>query len=212
MGAVQFARLARRHGLEGRGRDRPQQLDDVRAAMDAAQPLADGAMETAADPETDQLPEVGSDVAAHPVGRLVGHRLDVDDGELVVDREADRHVVHEVAGLQRAPPFVGMLIGFLVGDATLDVPQAVVPKEALADDASRMQMLSPDRWRKRHGSTSRNREGGVTRPVWRRAARCATRRCACLRASEYRSENRRMHRSGRLRGCGGLRAGPVRRW
>ncbi len=46
--------------------------------------------------------------------------------ELVVDREADRHVVHEVAGLERPAPFVGMLVGLLVGDTALDVVKAVL--------------------------------------------------------------------------------------
>ena len=119
--------------------------------MDATQPLADGAMETATDPKADQLFEVGRDIAAHPVGRLVRHRLDVDDGEMVIDRQPDRHVVHKVARLQRAAPFVGVLVGLLVGYATFDVPQPIVAEEALADDAARVQVLSPDRWRKRHG-------------------------------------------------------------
>ena len=126
---------------------------------DAAQPFADGAIEAAADAQPDQLLEVGRDVAAHPVRRLVGHRFDIDDGEAVVDREADRHVVHEIAGLQRPAPFVGVLVGLLVGDATLDVLEAVVAEEALAGDLARMQMLSPDRRRKRHGITLS--EGGL---------------------------------------------------
>src|SRR5205814_5949407 len=83
-----------------------------------------------------------------------GDRLDIDDGELVVKREADRHVVHELAGLDRSAPFVGMLVALLVGDAALDVPQAVLAEKALAGDATRVQMLSPNRRRKRHGRTS----------------------------------------------------------
>ncbi len=73
------ARLARGYGLERRRSDRAQQLDDVRAALGAAQALADGAVEATADAEPDQLLEVGRNVAAHPVGRLVGHGFDIDD-------------------------------------------------------------------------------------------------------------------------------------
>src|SRR6266446_478903 len=153
MGAVELARLARRHGLEGRGRHRTQQLDDMGAAMHAAQPGAHLAMEAAADAKPDQLLEVRRHVAADPVGRLVGHRFDIDDGEFVVEGEADRHVMDEIAGLDRPAPFAGMLVGLLVGDATLDVPQPVLAEKALAGDATRVQMLSPDRWRKRHGRT-----------------------------------------------------------
>src|SRR4029077_8594875 len=109
----------------------PQELDDVRAAMHAAQPLAHRAMETAADAQSDQLLEVGCYLAADPVGRAVGHRLDIDDGEFVVEREPDRHVVDELARLQGATPFVGMLVALGVGDAALDVPQPVLAEEAL---------------------------------------------------------------------------------
>ena len=98
------------------------------------------------------LLKFGCDIAAHPVRRLVGHGFDIDDGEAMVDREADRHVVHELAGLQRPAPFVGMLVGLLVGDATLDIVESVVAVEALAGDLTRMQMLSPDWRRKRHGT------------------------------------------------------------
>src|SRR5262249_21209418 len=179
-------------------------------AAEGGRPLA---MEAAADAQADQLLEVGRDLAAHLVGRLVGHRLDIDDGELVVEREADRHVVHEIAGLQRAAPFAGMLVGLLVGDVALDVPQPVFAEIALAGDATRMQELSPDRRRKRHDGTSFSSVALFRwRLLWRPAARCATRRCACPRASEYQSEIRKMRRSGRLRGCGAPRAAPGRRW
>src|SRR5476651_122846 len=119
----------------------------MRAAMHATQSRPDLAVEAAADPKADQLLEVGRDVAAHPVRRLVGRRLDVDDRELVVDGEADRHVMHEIAGPELPAPFVGMLVALLVGDAALDVPESVLAEEALAGDATRMQMLSPDRRR-----------------------------------------------------------------
>jgi hypothetical protein len=112
-------------------------------------------VEATADAKPDQLLEVGRDVTADAVGRLVGHRIDVDDGEPVVERETDRHVVHEVARLERPAPFVGMLIALLVGDAALDVPEPVLAEKTLAGDATRVQMLSPDRRRKRHGRTSR---------------------------------------------------------
>ena len=124
------------------------------AAVHAAQPLAHGAVEAAADAQADQLLEVGRHLAADPVGGAVGHRLDIDDGELVVERQPDRHVMHEVAGLQGPTPFVGMLVALGVGDAALDVPEPVLAEEALAGDATRMQVLSPDRRRKRHGRTS----------------------------------------------------------
>src|SRR5262245_16955946 len=99
-------------------------------------------MEAAADAKPDQLLEVGRDLAADRIGRLVGHRLDVDDGELVIQREPDRHVVYQVAGFKRAAPFVGVLVGLFVGDAAFDIPQPILAKEALAGDATRMQMLS----------------------------------------------------------------------
>jgi len=110
-------------------------------------PLLDRPGEARADPQADQLLEVGRDVAADAVGRAVGGRLDIDDGEAVIERQADRHIVHEVAGLQGPAPFIGVLVGLLVGDAALDVEQAVVAVEALAGDATRVQMLSPDRRR-----------------------------------------------------------------
>src|SRR5471030_1476480 len=127
----------------------------MRATMDAADPLAHGAIEAAADAQADQLLEVGRNAAAHLIRRLVGHRLDIDDRELVVDREANRHVVHEVTGLECAAPFVGVLIALLVGDVAFDVPESVLAEETLAGDATRVQMLSPDRRRKRHGHSSR---------------------------------------------------------
>jgi hypothetical protein len=48
-----------------------------------------------------------------------------------------------------------MLIALLVGDAALDVPEPVLAEKTLAGDATRVQMLSPDWRRKRHGRTSR---------------------------------------------------------
>src|SRR5471030_1638275 len=127
----------------------------MRAAVDAAHPLAHGAIEAAADAQTNQLPEVGRNAAAHLIRRLIGHRLDIDDRELVVDRESDRHVMHEVTGLERAAPLVGVLVALLVGDAAFDVPEPILAEETLAGDATRVQLLSPDRRRKRHGHSSR---------------------------------------------------------
>ena len=79
------------------------------------------------------------DVATHAVGRLVGHCLGIDDRELVVDRQPDRHVVDEIARLQRPAPLVGVFIGLLVGDAALDVPQPVVAAVAAALQLAMMQ-------------------------------------------------------------------------
>mgnify|MGYP003337436042 CR=1 FL=1 len=123
--------------------------------MHTPQPFLHRTGEAGADTQTDQFLVVRRDVAADPVGRTVGHGLDVDDGEAMVDRQPDRHVVHVVAGFERPAPFVCVLVGLLIGDPSLDVPEAILAIEALAGDAAGVQMLSPDWRRKRHGRSSR---------------------------------------------------------
>src|SRR3546814_1936512 len=58
------------------GRDRPQQLDEMRAALRPADPLLHLPCPAWPDLETLQLHEVGRNVAAAPIRPRVGHRLE----------------------------------------------------------------------------------------------------------------------------------------
>src|SRR6266852_5270364 len=59
--------LGREDGLKGGGRQRPHQLDQVRAALDPSDELLNLAVEAGPDAQSDQALEIGRDLRAEPV-------------------------------------------------------------------------------------------------------------------------------------------------
>jgi len=122
--------------LECRGRDRPQHLDQMGAALDSAQELPHLEVEARLDAQPLQPLVVGRDRAADREGRVVGHRLDILDVEIVVDREAQPHLVNRRPRGHGAAELRLEIVGFDVGEMALNVPQAVgAPKTAAHDGA-----------------------------------------------------------------------------
>src|SRR5262249_34664224 len=98
--AARLPRPARR--LECGRSERAQQLDHVRAALDAADGLGDALAPPRADGDADQALEIRRDVAADGIGAFVRLRLDVVDLHVEVYGHAQPHVVDRLAGLALA--------------------------------------------------------------------------------------------------------------
>src|SRR5471032_801805 len=99
-----------------------EEIRQVRAAESAAEDLPDGARETRADAQADQLAIIGGDVGAHRPGRSHGLRGYVANLIVVVDDDAERKMMDQFAGRHVRPRFKGYRLSFLVGDTGLDLP------------------------------------------------------------------------------------------
>src|SRR5262249_37894089 len=105
---------------------------------------------------------VGDDLRADPEGALVARRLDRLDDVVVVDGEADPHVVHRCAGWPEAATVALIGVGLLVDEMTLDVPEPVGAPIAATFDAADVEVLAGHGRRERHGrGDSRNAPGAA---------------------------------------------------
>ena len=116
---------------------------------------------------TEALADLGAPAAPHPgadhflEGRrdrradlercAVGHRLDVAHHEVLVDGDAQPHVVERFVGLDHAAELVVEVVGLDVGQAPVDVPQAVGAPVAAEFHGAGVQMVAFDGGRERHG-------------------------------------------------------------
>ena len=75
-------------------------------------------------------------------GAAVGHHLDILDDEMIVEGQADAHIVQRFARLDLAAILVGKAVGLAVGHAAFDVPEAVLAAEALEFITPVVQMLA----------------------------------------------------------------------
>ena len=147
------ALLARRADRVERGdRDRTDQhVGQMRTAGDAADLLVHRLAPAGADFQPDQRAVGRRDVAADRERARFRHGLGVLDDQVVVDGDAQRHAVQRLAGGDAAAILVVERIGLGVGQAGLDVPQAVVALVAAADDLARVQVLAGRGLGQRHG-------------------------------------------------------------
>ena len=140
------------HRLEGSGGHVEQQLAQVRATLDAAQVLLDGAPPAARQAAAHHALHRRHRLGAGPVGKVVHGDFDGVHHGVAVHRQADRHAVDRLAGGPAA--FAGDLErrrGLGVAQLGLDVPQAVVATVAAKDDVAVMQVRAGNGRGKRHG-------------------------------------------------------------
>jgi hypothetical protein len=107
--------------LVGGDRERPEQLDQMRAALDAAEARLHRAPPTRADPEPFELDEGGGDRRTDRKRSGRGRGFRADHREVVIQRQAQRPIVVRLAGRDLAPEAVGERLRFGVGQMTFDV-------------------------------------------------------------------------------------------
>src|SRR6185503_11112027 len=93
--------------LERHRRHRPQHLDMMHAAVPAAELVAQDARPAAPDPLALERVKGGRDGGADLVGAGGGDALDLADDELLIQRQADAHVVQRLARRDGLAPIVG---------------------------------------------------------------------------------------------------------
>jgi hypothetical protein len=130
--------------LVGGGRERPQEIDEMRAALGAAEELAHLLVESGIDPQAAKALEVGRDGGADGIRARLGHRLDGVDHQPVVDGEPHPHVMHRLARRERAAEVIAEGIGLGVGEMTFDVPEPILAAETAALDGAGVDGLARD--------------------------------------------------------------------
>jgi hypothetical protein len=196
--------------LDHRGRQHLRHLGEVGAAQNATQALLDRSAKTLEQIQADQA-RIGVSVVA-AVGR-VGHPqrfgTGFDDVELLVDDQAQQHLVHRFAGAAGAGGHRGVA-GLGVDEAGIDFPKAVAARIDLHVDAAAMPELALGR-----GGGQCHREGSRTGRGWVDNDACRRRALHAPRTSTPRH-----HRQPRNVACcpapklttpGGGRAAPVKR-
>src|SRR5215472_1581698 len=141
------------HSLIGDRGHGAQHLEVMGAALGTAQPLLQPPAPAGAELEALDDREALGDGGADLEGRGLGHRLDVAHDEMVVDRQADAHVVQRRPGMDSAAILIGEIIGFAVGHAAFDVPEPVLAAVSLELIAAVVQMLALDGGGQRHGDS-----------------------------------------------------------
>lgn len=130
------------HGLKGGRRQRPDQLGNVGAAMDAAQPLPHAVGEARADGEADQFPVIRRNLIAITwIWRRAAGCFRVDDGQGRVDGDAQPH---RVDGLTRGKQAIGQpeIDILAVVEMAFDIEQAIFALVATKGDVAAMQGLT----------------------------------------------------------------------
>jgi hypothetical protein len=112
------------------------------AAMHPAEKLEDLSVEAFGDFQPFELLKLGQDRRANPKRAVVGRGFDRDDGQRVVDRQAQPHLVDEIPDPHLAAILVLERVALAVGKPAFDVPESVLAQIALHLDASRMDRLA----------------------------------------------------------------------
>ena len=120
-------------GLIRRRRQRPQQFDQMGAALDPAQEIVDRAPPAGPDLQPFQLGEGWRDRRAGRIGSGFRGRLRLDHRKLVIKRQPKPHVMKRFARLDLAPELVGKGIGLDVGQMAFDVPETVFHDDSLGN-------------------------------------------------------------------------------
>ena len=132
---VCVARAASR--LKRRGGERPQQLNQMRAAFGAAKPETNFTPPAGADFHTGQLLEIHRDVAAGRIRAFLCFGLSFMYQQIEIDGEAYPHVMHGLARLTYRVALVPLMyIRFGVYQMRFDIPQAVFALVADAFDGA----------------------------------------------------------------------------
>jgi hypothetical protein len=119
-----------------------QQLAQMGAALQLAQPLFDGLAPTPAQRATNDAAHRRLRAHALRMGPVVHGHLDVKHGQLQVHRQPDEHAVHCVARLPGALARHLKGKGLGVEQAGLDIEQAVVALKALVVGMAGVQKTS----------------------------------------------------------------------
>ena len=88
----------RENGLHRGRRYRTQQLDEMRAAVYAAEVLARFPQKTAPYPQAEQPLEIRCDGRANFVRRSINHGLNIANDQLIINTKADAHLVKGLPG------------------------------------------------------------------------------------------------------------------
>jgi hypothetical protein len=127
----------------------------MRAALDAAQNLERLLAPARAYRYPFECLEVRRDVAARCIGPCIRHRLSLVDQQVEIDRQAQPHVVHGLAGLARAPGVAcGGRISLRIDQMAFDVPQPILALVAAALDCAVMHELAGGGRGQRHDMNS----------------------------------------------------------
>jgi hypothetical protein len=119
------------HRLKGYRGHLLQHLADVRAGLVRPQSLCDRFGESLADGQTDESGKIGGALLADLMRMGGSARLEPVDDAVGVDCHGHVHIVHRFAGIERATRPIGHAVMLDVGQAGIDIEEAVIAGKAV---------------------------------------------------------------------------------